>query len=132
MIRPGLPRQPLKLMFLTAGASAVITFALILVALVFGIEHRGVGGHRWLEAAMWLNVPGALVVVIDCVPAILATGGMNEIPDLTFVILSACISTVIYGFAGLWLGITFQRRRTALRPVPGRTAQPGGARLTAR
>ena len=111
MLRPGLPRQPMKLMLLTAGASATVTFALVLIALSLGIEHRGVGGHVWLEAACWFNAPGALVFLAGCALVIATTGRLSEIPDLTFLIVAACISTVIYGFAGLWLGVILQRRR---------------------
>ena len=111
MLRPGLPRQPLKLMLLTAGSSATITLALILIALSLGIEHRGIGGHVWLEAACWFNAPGALVFLAGCAVVIAITGRLSEIPDLTFLIVAACISTVIYGFAGLWLGVILQRRR---------------------
>ncbi len=102
----------MKLMLLTAGASATVTFALVLIALSLGIEHRGVGGHVWLEAALWFNAPGALVFLAGCALVIAITGRLSEIPDLTSLVVAACISTVIYGFAGLWLGVILQRRRT--------------------
>ena len=46
MLPSALPRQPMKLMLLTAGALATVTIALVLIALSLGIDHRGVDGHR--------------------------------------------------------------------------------------
>ena len=102
----------MKLMLLTAGVSATVTFVLVLIALSLGIERRGIGGHVWLEAALWFNAPGALIFTVGGGLVLLVTGHLSEIPDLTVVIVSAFISTLIYGFAGLWLGVILQRRRS--------------------
>lgn len=112
MIRPGLPKQPIKLMLLFAGVSATVSLALILTALSLGIERPGAAGRMWLAAAFWFNLPGALVFAAGLVAVIAANGGLSEeIPDLTGVVISACISALIYGSLGLWLGVTLQRRR---------------------
>jgi hypothetical protein len=85
-------------------------------------RHRGIGGHVWLEVAIWFNAPGALVFLAGCAAIIVATGCLGEIPHLTFLIISACISTVIYSFAGLWLDVILEGRRMR-REIESRSQQ---------
>ena len=111
MLRPVLPKHPIKLMLLTSGVSAGITLGLVLLALSLGIGRAGDTGRVWLFVALCINAPGALVLMVGGAFIVAATGRLGAIPDLTFVILSACISTMVYGFAGLWLGVVLQCRR---------------------
>jgi hypothetical protein len=110
LLLPGLPKTPIKLMFVTSGAAAAITLVLVLIALSLGLERRGDGGYPWLEAAFCVNAPGAVVFTGVSALVLAITGRLSEIPDLTFIIASASISVPIYGLAGLWLGVLLQRR----------------------
>lgn len=99
-------------MLITVISFSCLSAGLITLGGMLGSNNKFEAGYPFMLAALFLGAPGAAIFTLCTGVALLLFGQLPEIDNMTFTVFSCLISTLIYGFTGLWLSTFLIRKKT--------------------